>query len=170
MSEDHNKPNADSTMSTMARLWLRLLLVLSLLLFIAGIFSPMITLTQLVFIHSTFSIVSGILQMYLNGQFLLLIVVGAFSILLPLMKIFVLFKLLSNHCAQTECSKRYLYLMHQYGRWSMLDVMVVAVMIVTVKLGVIASIQVHYGLYLFGASVLMIMWITHLVVRYSAQE
>ena len=51
--------------------------------------------------------------------------------------------------------------MHDYGRWAMLDVMVVAILIVTVKLGAIASIQVHAGLYVFGIAVLLIMFITH---------
>ena len=54
--------------------------------------------------------------------------------------------------------------MHEYGRWSMLDVLVVAVLIVAVKLGPIASIEVHYGLYVFGIAVLLIMYITNRVV------
>ena len=54
--------------------------------------------------------------------------------------------------------------MHDYGRWAMLDVMVVAMLIVTVKLGAIASIQIHPGLYVFGAAVLLIMLITQLTV------
>ena len=57
-----------------------------------------------------------------------------------------------------------LNLMHDYGRWAMLDVMVVAMLIVTVKLGAIASIQIHPGLYVFGAAVLLIMLITQLTV------
>jgi paraquat-inducible protein A len=59
--------------------------------------------------------------------------------------------------------------MHRYGRWAMLDVMVVAVLIMTVKLGAIASIQVHYGLYVFGAAVLIIMLITGYVVRLTGR-
>ena len=55
--------------------------------------------------------------------------------------------------------------MHEYGRWTMLDVMVVAMLIVTVKLGVIASIQVHVGLYLFGLAVLLLMFITSKVSK-----
>jgi paraquat-inducible protein A len=46
----------------------------------------------------------------------------------------------------------------------MLDVMVVAMLIVTVKLGAIASIQIHPGLYVFGAAVLLIMLTTQLAV------
>ncbi|SLM31723.1 Paraquat-inducible protein A [Desulfamplus magnetovallimortis] len=63
--------------------------------------------------------------------------------------------------------QRYLGLMHEYGRWAMLDVMVVAVLIVTVKLKAIATIKVHAGLYIFGASVLLIMFITNKVVKLS---
>jgi paraquat-inducible protein A len=47
----------------------------------------------------------------------------------------------------------------------MLDVMVVAMLIVSVKLGAIASIQIHTGLYVFGGAVLLIMLITHQVVK-----
>jgi len=46
----------------------------------------------------------------------------------------------------------------------MLDVMVVAVLIVTVKLGALASIEIHPGLYIFGLAVLLIMYITQQVV------
>ena len=58
-----------------------------------------------------------------------------------------------------------LSLIHDYGRWAMLDVMVVAMLIVTVKIGAIASIQIHPGLYVFGAAVLLIMLTTQSTVK-----
>ena len=60
--------------------------------------------------------------------------------------------------------------MHEYGRWAMLDVMVVAILIVSVKLGAIASIQVHAGLYIFGIAVLLIMFITQQVVSMNTGD
>lgn len=57
--------------------------------------------------------------------------------------------------------------MHEYGRWAMLDVLVVAILIVAVKLGTIASLKIHYGLYVFGTAVLLIMLITSRVIRSS---
>lgn len=81
------------------------------------------------------------------------------------MKIGVLFKLLTEKTIDNPKIEYYLHLMHEYGRWAMLDVMVVAVLIVTVKLGAIASVEVHYGLFVFGAAVLLIMFITNKVVR-----
>nr|WP_310735734.1 paraquat-inducible protein A [Psychromonas sp. SR45-3] len=46
----------------------------------------------------------------------------------------------------------------------------VAMLIVTVKLGVIASIQVHAGLYLFGIAVLLLMFITSNVSKLKLKK
>ncbi|MFO7593789.1 MAG: paraquat-inducible protein A [Pseudomonadota bacterium] len=51
------------------------------------------------------------------------------------------------------------------GKWSMLDVFVVAMFIMTVKMGAIVSVEVHTGLYLFSAGVVASMLLTHLVSR-----
>ncbi|EGG94777.1 Paraquat-inducible protein A [gamma proteobacterium IMCC1989] len=55
--------------------------------------------------------------------------------------------------------------MHDYGRWAMLDVMVVAVLIVASKLSVLASVEVHVGLYVFGLSVILVMLLTQRAVK-----
>jgi paraquat-inducible protein A len=144
---------------------LRWLLMLAAVFFAMGIFFPMITLSKFIIIENSFSVISGVVELFNNGQFPIFVLVAGFSIVLPVMKILVLFKLLSTSTKQNPKIKRYLHLMHDYGRWAMLDVMVVAVLIVTVKLGAIATIQVHFGLYVFGASVLLIMVVTHKVVR-----
>jgi paraquat-inducible protein A len=108
--------------------------------------------------------VSGVIELLRNGQLVLFAVVTGFSIVLPVMKIYVLFRILSLKEKERSEIQRYLHLMHKYGRWAMLDVMVVAVLIVTVKLGAIASITVHLGLFVFGAAVLMIILITSRIV------
>ncbi len=143
-------------------LWL---LILAAFLFVLGIMLPMITISKFIIVESSFSVISGVIELSLNGQILLSIVVASFSIVLPIMKIGVLFKLLSQKEMNTPDIKRYLHLMHEYGRWAMLDVMVVAVLIVTVKLGAIASVQVHFGLFVFGTAVVLIMLITKQVVH-----
>lgn len=146
---------------------LRWALTLAALLFLVGIFLPMLTITKLVFFQNSFSVVSGIVELLHNGQYPLFVVLLVFSVILPLMKIGVLYRLLSQQVHAQPRLRRYLDLMHDYGRWAMLDVMVVAILIVTVKLGVIASIEVHIGLYLFGAAVLLIMFITHRIVKHA---
>ena len=43
----------------------------------------------------------------------------------------------------------------------MVDVFVIAVLAATVKLNMIATIEVHIGLYLFGSGVIMSMLLVH---------
>lgn len=143
---------------------LRWLLLVASILLIIGLFSPMMTLTKLFFSQHSFSVMGGIGQLFSDGQILIGIVIALFSVILPLIKIGFLFLSLSEP-QQSPAHQRHLQMMHDYGRWAMLDVMVVAVIIVTVKLGAIASIQVHHGLYTFGAAVLLIMFITHKTIN-----
>lgn len=144
---------------------LRILIIVSLALLLTGFVSPMLTLTKLVFFQHSLSILTGVMELLNNGQFILFAIIFFFSVMLPLLKVYVLFRITASGMSDPRSMQRYLHLMHEYGRWSMLDVMVVAVLIVTVKLGAIASIEIHYGLYVFATSVLMIMFITSRVVK-----
>jgi len=47
----------------------------------------------------------------------------------------------------------------------MLDVYVVAILVVVVKLGAIADVEKHFGLYAYAASAILIMFITSRVVK-----
>jgi paraquat-inducible protein A len=141
------------------------LLILATGLLIAGLVMPMMTITKLVFFSNSFSVLMGVNELLENGHYLLFILVTGFSIVLPVVKIGLLFWLLNFRHPDSEKMNKVLHLMHEYGRWAMLDVLVVAVLLVTVKLGAIASIEVHSGLYVFGVAVLLIMFITNRVVK-----
>lgn len=143
---------------------LLMLLVCASGLFMAGLVLPMLTITKLLVFSHSFSVISGVYQLWQNGHFLLFAIVAGFSIVMPLFKIIVLFRLILHRSRYAPGFERLLHLMHEYGRWAMLDVMVVAILIVTVKLGAIASIEVHSGLFVFGLSVLLMMLITRRVV------
>lgn len=140
-------------------------LAIALGLLLVGVFSPMLTMSKFYIFENSFSVAGGIVQLVTEGKWLLALIILLFSVLLPLFKLLFLF--LVSRAAQPVGAKRrrYLQLMHDYGRWAMLDVMVVAVLIVTVKLGAVASVEVHWGLYVFAAAVGLIMWLTHTVVR-----
>lgn len=125
---------------------------------------PMLTITQFLVIRDDFSVISGITELWKAEKYVLFFVIGTFSILMPLAKLCLLFRLLFATDHPSPVKMKLLNLVHDYGRWAMLDVMVVAMLIVTVKLGAIASIQIHPGLYVFGAAVLLIMLTTQLAV------
>jgi len=149
---------------------LRWLLTLATLFFLLGLFLPMITISKFMVINNSISIISGLAELVSQGQILIFLIVGIFSVVLPICKIGFLFLLLQSNITSSKQYKKLLYLMHEYGRWTMLDVMVVAMLIVTVKLGVIASIQVHAGLYLFGIAVLLLMFITSNVSKLKLKK
>ena len=146
---------------------LRWLLVFSSVLLFIGFIAPMLTISKFIVVQHSLSIITGVWQLLAEGQIILFLLIGLFSIIVPIAKIILLFNLLHPDTHHPDRRKKLLHLMHDYGRWAMLDVMVVAILIVSVKLGAIASIQVHAGLYIFGAAVLLIMFITQQVVALS---
>lgn len=145
--------------------WLRGILFISSILLIVGLFLPMLTITQFLLIRNEFSVISGITELWKAQQYILFVVISLFSVVVPLAKLVLLFRLLNSHNLPSQGKIRLLHLMHDYGRWAMLDVMVVAMLIVTVKMGAIASITIHPGLYVFGAAVLLIMLATQMTVN-----
>ncbi|MFT7235434.1 MAG: paraquat-inducible protein A [Methylophagaceae bacterium] len=154
------------TKALLSRQSLRWLLLLSTILLFVGFFSPMLTLTKMVVVSHSFSIVTGVWQLLEDGHLFLFILVAVFSIVLPLVKIGLLFNLLHPNTKTLGRRKKLLHLMHEYGHWAMLDVMVVAILIVTVKLGALASIEIHHGLYIFSTAVLLIMFATQQIVNH----
>ena len=129
-----------------------------------GLVAPIITLKKFVLIQNTFSVLSGTLELLKEGQIFLFILIAGFSVVLPLLKIAVLIKLLGAKPRNSDNLDKYLHWMHLYGKWSMLDVFVVAVLVVAVKLGAIASVEMRFGLYSFAAAVVLTMYVTARVV------
>jgi paraquat-inducible protein A len=146
---------------------LRWLIFLNAVILTVGLFSPMLTLEKFIIIENTFSVISGVFQLFREGKWFLFLLLAVFSILIPVLKIILLYQLVALHSVKVHLYRRYLELMHQYGRWSMLDVFVVAVLIVAVKLDLVLEVQVHFGLYAFSAAVLLTMFITGQVVELS---
>ena len=129
-----------------------------------GLVAPIITLHKFVLIENTFSVISGVMELFREGQFFLFFVITGFSIVLPLLKIVLLNTVLSAKDNNPKNIRKYLHWMHSLGKWSMLDVFVVAILVVSVKLGVIASVEMRYGLYAFAAAVILKMYVTARVV------
>jgi len=143
---------------------LRVILVITAVFLALGLVSPIITLKKFVLIENTFSVLGGVLELLMEGQFFLFILILGFSVVLPVLKIGVLYKLLSAKVRSSETMDKYLHWMHLYGKWSMLDVFIVALLVVAVKLGAIASVEMRYGLYFFALAIVLTMYVTARVV------
>lgn len=136
-----------------------ILLLMSLVMLGFGLFLPVITLKELVFWKHTFSVLSGISSLMDEGHYFLGLIIFFFSIVFPFLKLGVLFTIWFGRLAQWQ-RERYVRWLGAMGKWSMLDVFVVAMTIVIAKISSFASAEPRLGLYLFGTSILLAMLVT----------
>ncbi|MFV2059746.1 MAG: paraquat-inducible protein A [Gammaproteobacteria bacterium] len=146
-------------------LLLRILISLSIIFLIIGLLAPIFTISKLIVIQNTFSIIDGIGKLIEEQQWFLFVIITTFSIVLPIIKIIILSLLVSHKVESSLKNKKYLAWIHQIGKWSMLDVFVIAILIVSVKLGPLVDIEMEFGLYAFAISVILVMIITSQIVR-----
>lgn len=144
--------------------------------FVVGVLSPVMSIRQFYLFEDEFSVVSALFVLAEDGQFFLAFIIGLFSVVVPVLKSWVLAKALYTFKENTSTSATshkpiILEWMHRFGRWSMLDVFVVAVLIVGVKLSAFASVELHTGLWAFCAALILLLVLTSLVQRlYKAQS
>ena len=148
---------------------IQLLLVITLLLFIAGVSLPILTITKLLVVSNEVSILTGLLQLIDEHQYFIFVVIFLFSIVLPILKLYYLFLLSAKKTVDNQAYSKYLHLMHRYGRWSMLDVFVIAILIMTVKLGALASVEIELGMFYFTTAVILLMMITSVMVKLESK-
>lgn len=144
----------------MQRAWHRLranlLLLLACGLFACGVCAPLMTVTQWFLFAQTFSLVSGLTQLWRAGDYVLCLIVLTCALLMPLVKMG-LVAVVSNTTAWTTprlC--RTLHGLALCGKWSMLEVFIVALLVVVGQGRGLVAVDVHAGLYALAASVLLL--------------
>ena len=100
-----------------------------------------------------------------EGQWILGFLIFGFSIVLPGMKIAVLFSIWNRSRIFSDSETKLFHWLSLLNKWSMLDVFVVAVLLASVKLGALASVEAHAGIYAFAVAVVLIMLVTPRVKR-----
>jgi paraquat-inducible protein A len=107
------------------------------------------------------TILGGIVELWLDGSQLLALLVFFASIVVPLFKMVVTAGLLlSVHARSTRALRRRteLYrLIELIGRWSMLDIYVVALLVALVRLQTVATVDAGPGALAFAAVVVLTM-------------
>ena len=145
---------------------INLLLLVSLAALIVGVTSPLLTLEKLYFFENTVTLYTTVTGLFAQKEWFLFFVIAIFSLCIPVIKIASLMLILNLEYKKGSFLDKTLHIIETLGKWSMLDVFVVALLLVSVKLGVLAKVDVHYGLYVFAISVLLTMglsfWIYHL--------
>ena len=146
------------------------LLLLSTIMLLVGIFAPMMTLSKFVWIENKFSLFAGTLQLFVDRQYFLFTILLSFSILLPVAKLILLIRFWYADSSSCNQLQHFMKWISHYGKWSMLDVFVVALLLVIVKLGALASVQVHYGIYMYAGAGLLIMLATTIISSIAKKD
>lgn len=130
---------------------IRGLVLASIVLLATGAVTPLLTTERFYFFSNTFSLISGLRQLIDNEQILIAVVVSLFSLCVPVVKAVVIWLAASPHPARSAL----LVLADRFGKWSMLEVFVAALLLIALKLGPVVDATLHYGAWLLAASVLL---------------
>ncbi len=142
-------------MPVWARWVFNALLLLALAAFVYGVFTPLMRLEKFWLFNNEYSLYSSLQTLYEHGEIFLLVVLFLFSVLTPLVKMAGSAMLANTSVLFRQRRERFLYWLETWGKWSMLDVFVVALLFVAVKLGALVNVTVLSGLYWFGGAVVL---------------
>lgn len=122
----------------------------ALILYLPANFFPFMTL-EIYGNRTTSTIWSGIVQLSDTGYWPIAIIVFLASILIPLMKLIILFYLSAT--AKNNQNPRFkttlYHIVEAIGRWSMLDIFLLAVLVAVMKLGNLAEVRPEAGSIMF---------------------
>lgn len=135
--------------------WTTPLSLAGLILYLPAILLPMLRIEQLGHMKED-SLLSGTIHLLAEGYWFVGLIVLAFSIVLPPLKLITLILLSSSGWVTSHTRKAKLYHAVEFlGRWGMLDVMLVAVLVAWVKLGDLVSIDAGMGVFAFAVMVIV---------------
>ena len=136
---------------------LSFLIILATVFFALGIILPAIRFTTIYVWTNQHSIATIIYALYANQEFFLCGVLFAFSIFFPFLKLFYLLTLLISPDLSPEFRQKSISTMEWLGRYSMTDVMVLALLIFYVNSSGYTEASVQPGIYFFAASAVITM-------------
>jgi paraquat-inducible protein A len=148
---------------------------LAALLLVAAWFLPLMTVRQLWVVADEFSIAESLVLLLGDGEIGLFLVIFIFTMVFPVAKLGLAWTIwyrvdfgdgtAKGGKDRTEGGKdsggthmrRWLKWVDTFGKWSMLDVFVVALTVVAINISLVSEVAVHLGLYVFIASVVLSM-------------
>lgn len=143
--------------STFRNFVLSFLIIVAAIFFALGIILPVIRFTTVYVWTAEHSIATIIYALYKNDELFLCGVLFTFSILFPFLKLFYLLTLVTSPDVPSEFRRKSFHTMEWLGRYSMTDVMVLALIIFYVNSSGYTEAVVQPGVYFFAASALMTM-------------
>jgi len=150
-------PIRGSRPSTLRTFTFSFVIILATVFFALGVMLPAIRFTTVLVWTNQHSIATIIWALYKNEEFFLCFVIFMFSIFFPFLKLFYLLTLVTSPDLPAEFRDKSISAMEWLGRYSMTDVMVLALMIFYINASGYTEASVLPGIYFFAASTIMTM-------------
>ncbi len=144
--------------STFRNVVLSFLIIVATIFFALGVILPVIKFTTIYVWTNEHSIATIIYALYQNQEYFLCAVLFTFSIVFPFLKLFYLLTLVTSPDISPEFRQKSVTTMEWLGRYSMTDVMVLAILIFYMNSSGYTEANVLPGAYFFAASALMTMF------------
>lgn len=119
--------------------------------------------------QQTFTIWTGIFELAQNNFYLLAGILFLFSVIFPYAKLFAILVLWFKRLAPKGRDKT-AKIVGVLGKWSMLDVFVVAVFVVLTQASVFVKAAAAYGIYIFAAAIVLSIIVSVMVERLAQKE
>ena len=130
-------------------------LVVSMGFFIAGIFLPFTAVTKLWLFENQVSVYRGLVILWQADELFLFLILFVFTVSFPFVKINAMLTLWLWPGLDGVRGRQMYGFVSYMGKWSMLDVFIVAILVLTVKSTGVASIKVGIGFFMFFISVML---------------
>jgi len=131
-----------------------------------GLILPVIHFSWALKTDTTFSVLTGISDLLQGGHVFIGLIILFFSVIFPVTKILSLYALwfLPLPAASRETPLKWLEFL---GKWSMLDVFVVGILVGTLDLGILSEATPQVGAYVFTLAILLSMTATRRQSRWA---
>ena len=111
------------------------------------------------------TILSGVMHLFAEGMWPLALLIFIASIFIPILKLITLFGLLISVHLKVQWrpkDRTVIYRITEFvGRWSMVDIFVIALLVALVQFGNTASVSPNLGALSFAAVVILTMFAAH---------
>ncbi len=134
-----------------------------------GLILPLVRFEKLWLFQETPSLIGIIVQLWSDGSFLLAVLVALFSAVFPVAKLLVvLSEAVGKRPGEGSISGPMSKLIPLLSKWSMMDVLLVALVIVAAKTSGVADAFTQPGLWFYAASALLVT-LTHYLLQWRSK-
>jgi paraquat-inducible protein A len=123
---------------------------------VAGILLPFVSIHNEIAGHKTYSMLGGILELFQRGNLMLGSILMVFSIVFPFAKLLTILIATSRLVPISAKTRNRLHVAAAVtGRYSMLDLLVIAVMIIVLKFDGLVDVRAEPGTVMFSVAVFL---------------